>query len=153
MIHGNRRSSRASGNTAWRMASGLGLLLVVGCASEPSGPEAEVDRRLGEYAKLIDEKIQDPARAEDLKARLDVINARFDAQTEVVRRKQSELKEAARQYATSEEELERILSDLRRETLALRGVLQDGHYELRGFVTEAEWEEIVNHRRKILGIF
>lgn len=129
------------------------LLIMAACASEPTGPEAEVDRRLDDYTKLIDKEIEDPARAENLKALIERLDAEFDRQAEEIRAKQRELKEAARSYQSSDAELETILADLRSESLALREVFQDGHFEVRDLMTEEEWKKIVNHRRKILGIF
>jgi len=153
MDHGNVNLSNRSACVAIGTALTLALLITASCASKPSGPEANVDRRLDEYTKLIDEEIKDPERAEKMKALIERLNAEFDRQAEEIRARQRELKEAARSYQSSDAELETILAELRREALDLSKVLQDGHFELRDLVTEEEWKEIVNHRRKILGIF
>ena len=139
--------------TRMKTAFVLTMLLAAGCASKPATPWAEFDRRLDEYAELIDKKIEDPDRARNLKAVLVGVGQEYDRRGQVIRDKQRELKEAARKYDTTDAELETIFADLRREVLDLRKVVHDGHFELRGLVTEAEWNGIVNRRRRILGIF
>ena len=60
---------------------------------------------------------------------------------------------AARLYATTDAQLTALLDDERREVRVLQAVLQEGNEGLRSLVSETEWNEIVNHRSKFLGIF
>lgn len=134
-------------------AATLTLLFAAGCASKPADPEADFDRRLDEYADLIDRKIEDPARAAKIKATLERLEKQYEQQSEAVQAKQQALTEAALEYRTTDAELQERLRDLEADALALRKTLQAGHFELRGLVSEKEWNEIVEHRRKVLGIF
>ncbi len=125
----------------------------VTCASKPSGPEAYVDKRVSELKELVAKEVKDPGRVQDLTAVLDHFDQEFNAQTKVVARLQKDLREAARRYDATDEELEMILSELRGEGLKLTEVFEMGHHDLRELVTQEEWTSIVNHQRKILGIF
>ena len=127
------------------------LVLCAGasCKSGPADPEEALAERTQDLKERIADEIEDPARADALYSALDRLNAAFREQSVVIRDKQHELREAARQYGATDEELQTILTDLRTETLAIRMVLEDGHFELRGSVTEEEWKAIVGDHKGI----
>lgn len=128
-------------------------LLSAACASDPEGPEERLDRRFEEYAQLIDETIDDDVRAQRLKDILQRVNADFDRRVEQLRATDDEMLEAERRYATTEEELAVMMDESRAQISELQNVLANGSEELRDLVSEDEWNDIVNKRRKILGIF
>jgi len=138
-------------------APGHGILLLVvaaalACAG-PSGPQAELDKRAGHLKQGIAREIDDPDRVASLCAVIDRLDANFDEHFETLQAKRRAATEASRRYDATDDELRSLLSELRDETLALRTVLVNGHYELREMVSEEEWRAILRHQEKVLGLF
>ncbi len=125
----------------------------VNCAKEPKTPEAYVGKRVGDLKELVAKEVKDPDRAQEVTAAFDRVHQGFEAQAKVVAQLKKELRDAARRYDASDEEIEAIFVGLKAEGLKLVDVFEEGHYEVRELVTEEEWTAIVDHEHKILGIF
>jgi hypothetical protein len=121
----------------------LSLAVAPACSSGPKGPEEVFDARIEAYRTRIQSEIGDAERADQLRAVLARVEVEFDRRMTDLRERRLELRERARQYETEEVELEQLYSELGAETRALRGVLEDGHFELRDLLSEREWDVIV----------
>lgn len=138
------------------LAAGLAVGVAaasVACASKPRTAEARLDQNVEKYKERIRKEIDGPARAIELITTLDRIQATFEEQALVIERKRDELRNLARRYETTDQELEVVLADLQSQVVQLRSVLQEGHFELRDQVSADEWKAIIAERKKLLGIF
>jgi len=123
------------------------------CAKEPKTPEAYVDSRVSELKEVAAKEVEDPERIQEITTALDRLRREFEEQAKVVAGLKKDLRETAKRYDATDEELEAILVALQVEGLKLVDVFEEGHYGLRELVTEEEWAAIVNHEKKFLGIF
>lgn len=147
-----RRGARVS-HLVTAALIGLTLVVVVACASDPKSEAETTVEQLEGFEQMVQKTVDDPERSAQLKALFDGTSGEITEHSDLIKRKQAELKAAARQYETTDAELEVILADLRRELLAARGTLATLHFEIRDIVTRQEWDQIINHKSKLFGIF
>lgn len=131
----------------------LATLLLASCASDTTSPAQQVVERAENFARRIDDCVDDPVRAEKMNAVLAEVSTQFQQRATQLQEAQAQLREAAKSYETSEADLQRGIDRIMLQGIELRTMLEEAHFEIRDLATREEWNQIAKPDGRFLGIF
>lgn len=129
----------------------LGCVALVGCKSEPGSPLEVVRSGMAATREAVRESVADPARAAQLLAKVDELEALLVDQSRELDESALELR---RLNAEPDAERAELVAAIRQHTesrRARRARALDVHFDMIALTTEEEWGRIARREREVLG--